>query len=535
MVGVLLMSPAETIEPLHQTGGTPQDHLELDAGITTFDSEDNDCDDATDEYLLQTTTCGEGQCSGNTGVAICSEGGWINDTCDPLLGASAEACDNRDNDCNGITDEGYDVDTDGYSMCGGDCNDADAVINLGAVEIPGNGINDDCNPITLDSSPDTDGDSDGYSENDGDCNDTDPLINPAAAEIPDNGIDDDGNGWVDDVLDVLAPGELIWSTAVLSAYDGLLYDFLGMLGWEPGDDTYASADGTSFAAPLVSGYVGLILSQNPGATLSQVREVIRSNALDILDPHGVGDSLLGYDAYSGFGRMRMVVATIIPDANDAPFADAGPDQTVPDKGKPGEERVTLDGSGSYDPDPDGNIISYEWFEAGERIASGETVTVKLPVGPHTITLQVTDDRLEINEDQVTITITSKNGDPPDEGGSSGPQSDMGVYEMTWSAKNNLDLTVNIRCNSNGNTELDGNDAPVSEATVTLELTQALSPGGTVQNIWTFDGRTDSSGNFRAKVPKAPDGHYQATITGLSHDIHEHDPNLDADYLDVYTK
>ena len=56
-------------------------------------------------------------------------------------------------------------------------------------------------------------------------------------EIPDNGIDDDGNGWVDDSLDVVAPGELIWSTAVLSAYDALLYDFLGMVGWEPGSDT----------------------------------------------------------------------------------------------------------------------------------------------------------------------------------------------------------------------------------------------------------------------------------------------------------
>ncbi|MHC4638198.1 MAG: S8 family serine peptidase [Planctomycetota bacterium] len=128
----------------------------------------------------------------------------------------------------------------------------------------------------------------------------------ALGEIPDNGIDDDGNGWVDDVIDVLAPGELIWSTAVLSGYDGLLYMLLGM-DWVPGDETYGQADGTSFSTPLLSGYVGLILSQNPGATLSDVREVIRSNAADILDPNGDGSSLQGYDAYSGFGRMRMIV------------------------------------------------------------------------------------------------------------------------------------------------------------------------------------------------------------------------------------
>ena len=32
-----------------------------------------------------------------------------------------------------------------------------------------------------------------------------------AGEIPDNGLDDDGNGRIDDVLDVVAPGEAIWS------------------------------------------------------------------------------------------------------------------------------------------------------------------------------------------------------------------------------------------------------------------------------------------------------------------------------------
>src|SRR5262249_19507371 len=47
-------------------------------------------------------------------------------------------------------------------------------------------------------------------------------------EIPDNGIDDDGNGFVDDTLDVVAPGELIWSTYVFSAYDSLLYSSLGI-------------------------------------------------------------------------------------------------------------------------------------------------------------------------------------------------------------------------------------------------------------------------------------------------------------------
>ena len=349
-------------------------------------------------------------------------------------------------------------------------------------------------------------------------------------EIPDNGIDDDGNGWVDDVLDVLAPGELIWSTAVLSAYDALLYDYLGMLDWEPGDDTYGIADGTSFSAPLVSGYVGLILSQNPDATLSQVRQVIRSNALDITDPSGTGDSLVGYDAFSGFGRMRMVIPTLTPEPNQTPVADAGPDQIVPDKGKPGEESVTLDGSGSHD--PDGAIISYEWLEDGEPIATGETATVKLPVGPHMITLRITDNQSASHEDQVSIEITPKNGDPPSEGGGSVPPTPMGVYDMIWSAKNNLDLTVNIRRDSDADEQLTFDDEPVSEASVTLFLAH---DDGIFQNSWTFQGLTDASGNFRAKVPRAPAGSYRAEIRALDHSIHLRDPNLDTNYIDSFIK
>ncbi|MEE9463979.1 MAG: S8 family serine peptidase, partial [Candidatus Neomarinimicrobiota bacterium] len=255
-----------------------------------------------------------------------------------------------------------------------------------------------------------------------------------------------------ETLDVIAPGELIWSTSVFSAYDALLYDFLGLPGWEPGTETYGGADGTSFSTPLVSGYVGLILSHNPGATLGQVRQVIRSNAVDILDPNGVGDFLEGYDAYSGFGRMRMVVPTLTPDSNQTPVADAGADQTVSDKGKPGAEKVTLTGSGSYD--PDGTIVSHQWLEDGAQIATGETATVNLAVGSHTVTLRVTDDQLASSENQVTIQVMNKNGDLPDDGGSGGSPTSMGVYTIEWSAKKNLDARVNIRRDSNGNNRLD---------------------------------------------------------------------------------
>ena len=59
------------------------------------------------EGETQATTCGQGECTGNTGIETCdANGNWINDTCDPLAGATTEICDELDNNCEGSVDEG---------------------------------------------------------------------------------------------------------------------------------------------------------------------------------------------------------------------------------------------------------------------------------------------------------------------------------------------------------------------------------------------------------------------------------------------
>lgn len=102
-------------------------------------------------------------------------------------GASEKTYNGLDDDCDPTTLDD-DLDQDGYKKAV-DCNDFDPDVNPGKVEIPYNGLDDDCNPATLDD--DLDGDGFRASE---DCNDTDKNINPRAKEIPNNEIDEDCDG-----------------------------------------------------------------------------------------------------------------------------------------------------------------------------------------------------------------------------------------------------------------------------------------------------------------------------------------------------
>ena len=200
------------------------------------DAGDNDCDTEVDEGSDAdsdgVTTCGADGVAGNE-----------DDDCDDDDAAAypgnTETCDAVDNDCDTELDEGFDADGDGVTTCGpdgiddegaantdDDCNDDEAAVFPGAVELCDN-LDNDCDDLVdiLDDDyagddNDQDGDNsivcggtdcddnddalsgldldlDSVSSCDGDCNDENPTIFPGIAEFCDQ-IDNDCDGDVDE-------------------------------------------------------------------------------------------------------------------------------------------------------------------------------------------------------------------------------------------------------------------------------------------------------------------------------------------------
>jgi len=84
--------------------------------------------------------------------------------------------------------------------------------------------------------------------------------------------------------------------------------------------------------------------------------------------------------------------------NTSPTAAAGPDQKVNC-----QTMVTLDGTGSSD--PDGDALNYRWSYAGKVFSTDATVIVSFDVGTHSITLTVTDPCGESSQDEVIVQVT----------------------------------------------------------------------------------------------------------------------------------
>lgn len=97
------------------------------------------------------------------------------------------------------------------------------------------------------------------------------------------------------------------------------------------------------------------------------------------------------------GDLCTIFNTVV---NLPPTADAGPDQILECAGHDGT-LVTLDGSGSSDPNDD--PLTFTWTGPFGTL-TGEIVDVVIPLGTYTITLTVDDGRGKSDSDTVDITI-----------------------------------------------------------------------------------------------------------------------------------
>jgi hypothetical protein len=101
-------------------------------------------------------TEGVGPCHG--GQHMCGPDGTWGQCVGEVVPQPEDCTDGIDNNCNGMTDEDIDQDGDGFTTCSGhDCCDSTectdpALVNPGAFDAPGNGVDDDCDGL-VDNTP----------------------------------------------------------------------------------------------------------------------------------------------------------------------------------------------------------------------------------------------------------------------------------------------------------------------------------------------------------------------------------------------
>ncbi|OFY66506.1 MAG: hypothetical protein A3H98_00420 [Bacteroidetes bacterium RIFCSPLOWO2_02_FULL_36_8] len=212
------------------------------------DGLDNNCDGVTDEGFNPTTYFADwdGDGFGKDVLIACTDpganyttvGGDCIDSDSNINPSATEICNDMDDDCNGMIDDGltftdwfYDGDGDGYGndlaticydpgapyiLTGGDCADSDSAIHPSATEVC-DGADNNCDTLVdegvsmiffADNDADTYGDPAnslndcsqpvGYISDSTDCDDANPAINPAAEEVVDS-VDNNCDGFIDNV------------------------------------------------------------------------------------------------------------------------------------------------------------------------------------------------------------------------------------------------------------------------------------------------------------------------------------------------
>lgn len=224
------------------------------------DEVDNNCNGridepgAEDEVTWYTDNDGDGYGDINYSTTACEQPpGYVDNAsdCDDVFAENSpdavEYCDGIDNNCDGVVDEDTAADTlvfyidadadgygtgstttvactvpSGYSDNATDCDDVEATVNPGAVEVCGDSLDNDCSgdadgddaSDALTKYPDYDSDGYGLTSGEttscdfpttvawvlvgGDCDQNDSAVNPGASEICDGSTDENCDGSIDE-------------------------------------------------------------------------------------------------------------------------------------------------------------------------------------------------------------------------------------------------------------------------------------------------------------------------------------------------
>lgn len=172
-------------------------------------------------------------------------------------------------------------------------------------------------------------------------------------------------------IDIAAPGQNIYTTTRGGGYGP----------W----------NGTSFAAPIVSGVMALIFSANPSLSVSDAKQILFSNADNIGTStyYGAGrvNAARAVQAAGGYTVNQPPTISLISPSNNSTFLTT--------------DLITFRATAS-DPE-DGDVTSrLTWVSSRDgALGNGGSFSDYLSEGTHTITIQVTD----LSGQMTTMTIT----------------------------------------------------------------------------------------------------------------------------------